>query len=107
MSDPSFYIDELNDNGRETICVDTDLGVIVRLTYEGETIWNVDVGGYEFLPHEMGIYVPIDGVYYSIAVLISYGAMQIHDLIEVAREDERAAEKAARELRSDYYEGVL
>lgn len=110
MSDPSFYIDELNDNGRETICVDTDFGVTVRLTYEGETIWNVDVGGYEFLPHDgtlMGIYVPIDGVYHSIARLISYGAMQIHDLIEVAREDARESAKAEAELRDDYYRGVL
>ncbi len=110
MAKPQFQTDGINDNGRETIYINTDLGVTVRLTYEGEAIWNVDVGGYEFLPHDgtlAGLYVPIDGAYYSIAVLISEGALQLHDLIKEAQEDARAAEKAERELRDDYYKGVL
>ena len=110
MAKPQFQIDEINDNGRETVYVNTDLGVTVRLTYEGATIWNVDVGGYEFLPYDgtlAGLYVPIDGAYYSIAVLIAEGAIQLYDLIEEAQEDARAAEKAERELKSDYYSGAL
>ena len=107
---PQFQIDELNDNGRETIWLRSDCGVMVRLTYEGETIVSVDVDGYEYLPKDAtlrGVYIFSKGELFSLATLISEGAIQLYDLIEEAQEDARAAEKAERELRSDYYEGVL
>lgn len=110
MRKPSFYIDELNDNGRETICLKSDNGVMVRLTYETGTIWNIDVGGYEYLLHDGtldGLYIRQGGEYYSLSALVLHGAMQLDDLIEEAREGEREAEKAEAELRDDYYRGVL
>lgn len=110
MSKPSFYIDEIGDNGRQTICLYSDNGIMVRLTYEAGTIWNVDVGGYEYLFYDGtldGIYIRFGGEYYSVSSLIAFGALQLDDLIEEAREGEREAERAAAELRDDYYRGVL
>ena len=107
---PQFQIDEINDNGRETIWLRSDCGVMVRLTYEGESIVCVDVDGYDYMPNDAtlrGIYIFSKGEFFSLATLISEGAIQLYDLIEEAQEDARAAEKAERELRSDYYAGVL